>query len=147
MFYSFTFPTVIKQEKVYGLRGGSVELAVEQLPEGTKVTSIVWKYGNDKVTDWVEEDGEDVTYYAKFKSNSTLNKKTWGLKISNLQPSHAGMYSSEVNNKDATKKIHLIVLSKLLWKMSLKLLKMCMQHSYDWHVFGGLFKVQDYAKL
>lgn len=113
----YNFFLAIKTEIVYGLRGGTVELPVEQLPEGTKVTSIIWKHGKDKVAEWFEEDGEDVTYFGQFYSSTALNKKTWGLNISDLQPSHTGNYWTELNNKDPTKAIHLIILSKL-WKIS-----------------------------
>lgn len=103
-------PTATAQEKVYRLRGGSIELPVE-LP-GAKVTSIIWKHNKDKAAEWFEEDGDEITYFGKFQSVTVLNKKTWGLNISDLQPIFNGIYSAEVNNKDSTMSLTLEVIGE-----------------------------------
>ncbi|XP_062390821.1 uncharacterized protein LOC134078715 [Sardina pilchardus] len=103
--------TAIEKTKVYGRKGGSITLLVNQQPMG-KVTSIIWKHNKDKAAEWFEEDGVlTPTYYLNYVNVTNLDMETWSLTISDLQPKFMGEYSAEVNNKDPSQSWDLIILA------------------------------------
>lgn len=88
-------------------------MAVEKLPAETKVSNIIWKHGKNKAAEWFKEDGEAVTYFGDFNTETVvLDKTTWSLVFTNLQPKYNGYYSAEVNNKDPTRNLVLSVIGE-----------------------------------
>ncbi|XP_063070540.1 SLAM family member 8-like [Engraulis encrasicolus] len=71
--------------------------------------SVTWRHNQDFAARWFEDDEEPV-YYRNFEKSAELNTHTWSLKISNLQKSFSGSYSVEINNKDPTTSVKLVVL-------------------------------------
>ncbi|XP_062389491.1 uncharacterized protein LOC134077869 isoform X2 [Sardina pilchardus] len=109
----FTSVSEVSAGDIFGLRGGSITLSTEQVTKGTKVTAIVWKYNKDKVGEWFEGD-EEITLFSIFKHSATLDKQTWALSISKLEPHFNGIYSVEVNNKETHLRMKLIVLNPVM---------------------------------
>ncbi|XP_076128609.1 SLAM family member 5-like [Alosa pseudoharengus] len=103
----------ISDKSVYGTKGGSITLPMDQLPEGTNITSVIWKHNQDKAAEWYE--GEEApTYFGFFNATTALDMETWALTISNLEPHFSGKYSAEVNHKDPTQSMTLAVICAVM---------------------------------
>uniref|UniRef100_A0AAY4C5N6 Immunoglobulin V-set domain-containing protein n=1 Tax=Denticeps clupeoides TaxID=299321 RepID=A0AAY4C5N6_9TELE len=96
---------------VYGLRGGTITFTAKA--PNSRVTSVVWKWNKDKVAE-CEIPEDETTFFSKFKNRTSLDKTTWSLTMSDLEPTLEGKYSVEINSKDATEYFMLNVLGELV---------------------------------
>ncbi|XP_035248791.1 uncharacterized protein LOC118213757 isoform X22 [Anguilla anguilla] len=92
-------------DEVYGKKGGEITLSPGSL--SGSLTRIVWKHGGDKA---IELEGGITDAYRQFKGSTSLNKITGEMTITNLDSTFNGVYSSDVNGIQATKKWKLTVL-------------------------------------
>ncbi|XP_064175946.1 uncharacterized protein LOC135246413 isoform X4 [Anguilla rostrata] len=92
-------------DEVYGKRGGEITLSPGSL--SGSLTRIVWKHGDDKAIEW---EGGQTDAYRQFRGSTTVNEKTGEMRITKLNSTFNGVYSSDVNGIQATKRWTLTVL-------------------------------------
>ncbi|KAG5833439.1 hypothetical protein ANANG_G00275960 [Anguilla anguilla] len=92
-------------DEVYGKHGGEITLTPD--PFTGSLERIVWKHGGDKA---IESEGGITDAYRQFKGSTSLNKITGEMRITKLNSTFNGVYSSDVNGIQATKRWTLTVL-------------------------------------
>ncbi|XP_064175947.1 uncharacterized protein LOC135246413 isoform X5 [Anguilla rostrata] len=92
-------------DEVYGKKGGEITLSPGSL--SGPLERIVWKHGDDKAIEW--EAGQTVAY-RQFRGSTTLDAKTGEMTITKLDSRFIGLYSSDVNGVQATKRWTLTLL-------------------------------------
>ncbi|XP_028847947.1 SLAM family member 7-like [Denticeps clupeoides] len=107
LFSTLSQPLLSDILPVYGLRGGTITFTAKA--PNSRVTSVVWKWNKDKVAE-CEIPEDETTFFSKFKNRTSLDKTTWSLTMSDLEPTLEGKYSVEINSKDATEYFMLNVL-------------------------------------
>ncbi|XP_064167002.1 uncharacterized protein LOC135240899 [Anguilla rostrata] len=92
-------------DELYGKKGGEITLSPGSL--SASLTRIVWKHGDDKAIEW---EGGQTDAYRQFRNSTTVNEKTGEMRITKLNSTFNGVYSSDVNGIQATKRWTLTVL-------------------------------------
>ncbi|XP_045061771.1 uncharacterized protein LOC123481510 [Coregonus clupeaformis] len=93
---------------LYHKVGGELVLKPDKSTVLGPITSILWKHGKNKVTEWDNHFGLDI--YVPFKERTTLDLATGELRISGLTKTDSGVFSVEFNSKllDKTYKLSVI---------------------------------------
>ncbi|KAF7663198.1 hypothetical protein LDENG_00214750 [Lucifuga dentata] len=85
--------------KMYGKVGGEVVLSPGSPAVSGPISSFVWKHAKDLAMEWI---GGKLYPYRHFKERGHLNTSTGALTISGLTPEDSGLYTAEINYKQAS---------------------------------------------
>ncbi|KAK7166788.1 hypothetical protein R3I93_006530 [Phoxinus phoxinus] len=80
-----------------------------------RTTSITWKHRDNagvvvKVIEWDREEDSTEIPNPKFRSHASLDKHTGELTLRNLQLTHTGVYTIDINSKEQRKQFSLTVI-------------------------------------
>nr|XP_046180065.1 uncharacterized protein LOC124011098 [Oncorhynchus gorbuscha] len=99
----------VSGEQLYRKVGGELVLTPDKSTVTDAITSILWKYGKNKLAEW-DKDFGGLDIYGAFKERTTLDQTTGELRISGLKKTDSGVYSVEFDSKLLNKTYTLSVL-------------------------------------
>ncbi|XP_051752037.1 carcinoembryonic antigen-related cell adhesion molecule 1 isoform X2 [Ctenopharyngodon idella] len=111
----FITSETVSGEGVFKAVGEQVSFRPDK-PLPSPVTSIIWKHINNdgivvKAIEW--DEGEILIPNPRFKGITTVDEKTGQINITNLNYSHSGVYTIDINSKEQEQRFTLTVMERV----------------------------------